>query len=138
AVTWDDGANAKVGSGDIWGELRAASQKDGVVAKSVGDVDKGLIEGERVDAAYEVPLLAHATMEPQNCTVRLTPGACEIWTGTQVQTRAQEYAAKAAGIPIDQVTVYNHYIGGGFGCRLEADMVAIAVRIAKEVSTPVK
>jgi isoquinoline 1-oxidoreductase beta subunit len=70
--------------------------------------------------------------------VRLTPGACEIWTGTQVQTRAQEYAAKAAGVPVDKVTLHNHYIGGGFGRRLEADMVESSVRIAKEVSTPIK
>jgi isoquinoline 1-oxidoreductase beta subunit len=137
-ATWDEGPNAEVGSADIWNELRAASKKDGVVAKSEGDVEKGLTQGERFDADYELPFLAHATLEPQNCTVRLTADACEIWTGTQVQTRAQEYAAKAAGIPIDKVVVYNHYIGGGFGRRLEADMVGSAVRIAKEVSTPVK
>ena len=95
-------------------------------------------QGERFDADYELPFLAHATMEPMNCTVRLTPGACEIWTGTQVQSRCQEYAAKAAGLPIDKVTVNNHYLGGGFGRRLEPDMVESAVRIAKEVSTPIK
>ena len=127
-VTWDEGQNANINSADVWNELRAASQKDGVVAKSEGDVDKGLTQGERIDAEYELPFLAHATMEPQNCTVRLTAGACEIWTGTQVQSRAQEYAAKAAGLPIDSVTLHNHYIGGGFGRRLEADMVASAVR----------
>ena len=110
-------------SADIWNELRAASKKEGVVAKSEGDVEKGLTQGERFDADYELPFLAHACLEPQNCTVRLTPGACEIWTGTQVQSRAQEYAAKAAGLPIEKVTVYNHYIGGGFGRRLEPDMV---------------
>ena len=137
-VTWDEGQNANINSADVWNELRAASQKDGVVAKSEGDVDKGLTQGERIDAAYELPFLAHATMEPQNCTVRLTAGACEIWTGTQVQSRAQEYAAKAAGLPIDSVTLHNHYIGGGFGRRLEADMVASAVRVAKEVPTPIK
>jgi isoquinoline 1-oxidoreductase subunit beta len=137
-VTWDEGPNAKISSADIWNQLRAASKKDGVVAKSEGDVEKGLRQGERFDADYEVPLLAHATMEPMNCTVRLTAGACEIWTGTQVQSRAQEYAAKAAGLPIEKVTVYNHYIGGGFGRRLEPDMVESAVRVAKEVSTPVK
>ncbi len=137
-VTWDEGPNAKINSADIWNELRAASKKDGVVAKSEGDIDKGLTQGERFDADYELPFLAHATMEPMNCTVRLTPGACEIWTGTQVQTRCQEYAAKAAGLPIDKVTVNNHYLGGGFGRRLEPDMVASAVRIAKEVSTPIK
>ncbi len=123
AITWDEGANAKLNSNDIWDDLRAASQKDGVVAKSVGNVDKGLTEGETIDADYELPFLAHATMEPQNCTVALTPGACEIWTGTQVITRAQAAAAEAAGVPVDKVTVHNHYIGGGFGRRLEADMV---------------
>ena len=137
-VTWDEGANAKVNSSDIWDDLRAASRKDGVVAKSVGDVDKGLTEGEKIEADYELPFLAHATMEPQNCTVALTPGACEIWTGTQVITRAQAAAAEAAGVPVDKVTVHNHLIGGGFGRRLEADMVATAVRIAKQVEGPVK
>ncbi|MGB6419211.1 MAG: molybdopterin cofactor-binding domain-containing protein, partial [Pseudolabrys sp.] len=137
-VTWDEGPNAKIYSADIWNDLRAASKKDGVVAKSEGDVEKGLVQGERFDADYELPFLAHATMEPMNCTVRLTPGACEIWTGTQVQSRSQEYAAKAAGLPIDKVTVNNHYLGGGFGRRLEPDMVASAVRIAKEVPTPIK
>ena len=137
-VTWDEGQNANINSADVWNELRAASRKDGVVAKSEGDVDKGLTQGERIDAEYELPFLAHATMEPQNCTVRLTADACEIWTGTQVQSRAQEYAAKAAGLPIDSVTLHNHYIGGGFGRRLEADMVASAVRVAKEVPTPIK
>ena len=137
-VTWDEGPNARVNSAKIWDELRAASKKEGVVAKSEGDVDKGLTQGERLDADYELPLLAHATMEPMNCTVRLMSDACEIWTGTQVQTRCQEYAAKAAGLPIDKVTVNNHYLGGGFGRRLEPDMVASAVRIAKQVSTPIK
>ena len=137
-VTWDEGPNAKINSADIWDELRAASKKDGVVAKSEGDVNRGLTQGERIDADYELPLLAHATLEPQNCTVRLTPETCEIWTGTQVQSRAQEYAAKAAGLPIDKVIVYNHYIGGGFGRRLEPDMVESAVRIAKQVAAPIK
>jgi isoquinoline 1-oxidoreductase beta subunit len=137
-VTWDEGQNANINSADVWNELRAASRKDGVIAKSEGDVDKGLTQGERIDAEYELPFLAHATMEPQNCTVRLMAGACEIWTGTQVQSRAQEYAAKAASLPIDSVTLHNHYIGGGFGRRLEADMVASAVRVAKEVPTPIK
>ena len=137
-VTWDNGPNAQISSNDIWENLRAASQKDGVVAKSIGDVSKGLTQGDRYDADYEMPFLAHATMEPQNCTVQLTPGACEIWTGTQVISRAQQAAAQAANLPIDKVTVHNHYIGGGFGRRLEVDMVASAVRIAKQVDAPVK
>jgi isoquinoline 1-oxidoreductase beta subunit len=137
-VTWDEGPNAKIDSAAIWNDLRTASKKDGVVAKSEGDIDRGLTQGERFDADYELPLLAHATMEPMNCTVRLTPGACEIWTGTQVQSRCQQYAAKAADVPIDKVAINNHYLGGGFGRRLEPDMVESAVRIAKKVSTPIK
>jgi isoquinoline 1-oxidoreductase beta subunit len=137
-ITWDEGANAKINSSDIWDDLRAASKKDGAVAKSVGDVAKGLSQGDRYEGEYELPFLAHTTMEPMNCTVHLTPGACEIWTGTQVMTRVQEYAAKAANLPLDNVTVHNHYLGGGFGRRLEADMVTSAVRIAKQVDTPIK
>ena len=137
-VTWDEGPNAKIDSAAIWNDLRTASKKDGVVAKSEGDIDRGLTQGERFDADYELPLLAHATMEPMNCTVRLTPGACEIWTGTQVQSRCQQYAAKAADVPIDKVAINNHYLGGGFGRRLEPDMVESAVRIAKKVATPIK
>ena len=137
-ITWDEGQNAQLSSSDIWEDLRAASKKDGAVAKSTGDIAKGLSQGETLEAAYELPFLAHATMEPQNCTVHLTPGACEIWTGTQVMTRVQSTAAQAAGLPADKVTVHNHLIGGGFGRRLEPDMVASAVRIAQHVDGPVK
>jgi isoquinoline 1-oxidoreductase subunit beta len=137
-IAWDEGPNAKFSSAEIWAELRAASKKDGVVAKSTGDVAKGLAQGERVEGEYELPFLAHAPMEPMNCTVRLTPGACEVWIGTQVMTRVQQVAAKAAGLPLDKVTVHNHLLGGGFGRRLEADMVDSAVRVAKHVDAPIK
>ena len=137
-IRWDSGTNTQLTSSDIWNDLRAASRKDGAIAKSIGDVDKGLTQGDKYDGEYELPFLAHATMEPQNCTVRLTPGACEIWTGSQVVARVQQAAAAASGFPIDKVTVHNHYIGGGFGRRLETDMITSAVRIAKEVDVPVK
>lgn len=137
-INWDEGANAKINSSDIWNDLRAASKKDGVVAKSVGDIAKGLTQGERVDGEYELPFLAHATMEPLNCTVHVTPDSCQVWTGSQVISRVQEYAAKAAGLPLEKVKAYNHLIGGGFGRRLETDMVAAAVRIGKRVDGPVK
>src|SRR4029077_4673497 len=87
----------------------------------------------RINGEYELPFLAHAPMEPLNCTVHVTSGACEVWTGTQVLTRVQEYAAKAAGLPLDKVTAHNHLLGGGFGRRLETDMVAAAVRLGKHV-----
>ncbi len=137
-ITWNEGPNAKISSADIWEDLRAASKKDGVVAKSVGDIVKGLAQGERFDGEYELPFLAHATMEPMNCVVQVTPDSCEIWIGTQVITRVQQAAAEAAGLPIEKVTVRNHLLGGGFGRRLEADMAASAVRIAKHVDGPLK
>ena len=137
-VTWNEGANAELSSRDIWEKLRAASKHDGVIAKSIGDIAKGLSHGDKFEADYELPFLAHAPMEPMNCTVRLSPGACEIWIGSQVVARVQEAAAKAAGVPIDKVTVNNHLLGGGFGRRLETDMVTSAVRVARHVDAPIK
>ena len=137
-ITWNEGPNAKVSSKDIWQDLRAASAKDGLVAKARGDIAKGLATGELLEAAYELPFLAHAPMEPLNCTVHFKPDGCEIWTGTQVVARCQSEAAKAAGLPVDKVIVNNHLLGGGFGRRLEPDMVVAAVRVAKNVDGPVK
>ena len=137
-IDWDEGPNATVNSNDIWRELRAASEKDGAVARSEGDIGKALATGDRMDAAYELPFLAHATMEPINATVHCTASSCEIWIGTQVMTRVQSEAAKAAGLPVEKVTVNNHLLGGGFGRKLEADMVVAAVRIAKQIDGPVK
>src|SRR5258708_6320692 len=137
-VDWDEGPNAKISSKDIWQHLRSASEKDGAVAKSVGDIAKGLSTGEKFEAAYELPFLAHAAMEPLNATVHVRPDACEIWTGTQIVSRVQSEAAKAAGLPVEKVIVNNHLLGGGFGRRLEPDMVVAAVRIAKQVDGPVK
>ena len=137
-VDWDEGPNARISSKDIWNDLRAASEKDGAVAKSVGDIKKGLATGERLEAAYELPFLAHATMEPVNATAHVKPDSCEVWTGTQIMTRVQSEAAKAAGLPVEKVTVNQHLLGGGFGRKLEPDMVVAAVRIAKQVDGPVK
>jgi isoquinoline 1-oxidoreductase subunit beta len=137
-IDWDEGPHARLSSNDIWQDLRAASEKDGVVAKSEGDIAKGLASGDRLDASYELPFLAHATMEPLNATVHVKPDSCEIWVGTQIMTRVQSEAAKAAGLPIEKVTVNQHLLGGGFGRRLEPDMVVAAVRIAKQVDGPVK
>lgn len=137
-VTWDDGPNAHISSQDIWAQLRAASEKDGAVAKSTGDIAKGLATGDKVEAAYELPFLAHTTMEPLNCTVHVKPDSCDIWVGTQIMTRVQSEAAKTLGLPIDKVSVNQHLLGGGFGRRLEPDMVIAALRIGKQVDGPVK
>jgi isoquinoline 1-oxidoreductase beta subunit len=137
-ITWDEGANANVSTADVWTKIRAASEKEGLVAKTEGDTAKGFAQGEKLDAAYEMPFLAHATMEPLNCTVHVQPDACEVWVGSQVLSRAQKAAANALGIPVEKVTIHNHLIGGGFGRRLETDYVDKAVRIAQKVEGPVK
>ncbi len=133
-VTWDEGPNAGVTSDSIWRDLRAASAGDGVVAKTVGDVERGLGQGDRVEAAYELPFLAHATMEPMNCTVQLKPGSCELWLGTQIISRVQGTVAQLLGLPPEKVTVHNHFLGGGFGRRLEPDMALKAVRVAQQLN----
>ena len=137
-IDWNEGPNARISSKDIWQDLRAASEKDGAVAKSTGDIAKGLATGDRVEASFELPFLAHATMEPLNATIHVKPDSCEIWTGTQIMARVQSEAAKAAGLPVEKVIVNNHLIGGGFGRRLEPDMVVAAVRVARQVDGPVK
>jgi len=136
-ITWDDGPDAGVDTAQIMARLKAASTRRGVVGKSVGDVGKALAS-DAVEAVYQVPFLAHATMEPMNCTAHVTPTSCEIWTGTQVMSRAQKSAAEITGLPLDKVIVHNHLIGGGFGRRLEFDPVSKAVRIAQHVDGPVK
>jgi isoquinoline 1-oxidoreductase subunit beta len=135
-IDWNEGPHAKLSSADIWADLRAASAKDGVVAKSEGDIAKA--SGDKFEASFELPFLAHATMEPLCAAVHFKGDSCEIWTGTQIMAQVQSEAAKALGLPVEKVTVNNHLLGGGFGRKLEPDMVVAAVRIAKEVDGPVK
>jgi isoquinoline 1-oxidoreductase subunit beta len=138
-IVWSEGAHAQLSSADIWQDIRSASQRDGVIAKSQGDIEKGLANGQRFEADYELPFLAHAPMEPLNCTVWLKADSCEMWLGTQVIARVQQTTAALTGLPIDKVTVHNHLIGGGFGRRLEPDMALTAVRIAQRMNgVPVK
>lgn len=138
AVTWDDGANAHIDSKLIWEDIRQASTQKGVVAKTTGDADKGLGDGDRLDASYELPFLAHATMEPLNCTAHVTPDGCELWIGTQIIARVQSSVAKTLGLPAGKVTVHQHLLGGGFGRKLEPDMAIKIARIAQKVDGPVK
>ena len=136
-ITWDEGPNANVNTALVRERLVAASTRPGVVAKSVGDVAKSLSQ-DAIEVTYDVPFLAHAPMEPMNCTVHVTPTSCEVWVGIQVMSRAQATAAQVTGLPLDKVTVHNHLLGGGFGRRLEVDAVTKAVRIAQHVDGPVK
>jgi len=136
---WIAGRNASVSTEEIVRRLEAASRNTGAVARAVGDVDQAKsAAAASLSAVYEVPFLAHATMEPMNCTVHVQPDGCDVWVGTQVVTRAQAAAARICGLPLDRVRVHNHLIGSGFGRRLETDFIEQAVAIAKHVSDPVK
>src|SRR5712675_839003 len=138
-ITWDEGQYAKLTTAAIAHELEAATRNPGAVAQNIGDADQAMASAAtKVEATYEVPFLAHATMEPMNCTAHVRKDDCEIWVGNQALGRAQAVAAKAAGLPLDKVVVHNHLIGGGFGRRLEVDGVIRAVQIAMQVDGPVK
>jgi isoquinoline 1-oxidoreductase beta subunit len=139
AIEWDEGPHAKLSTKEIASELERATLNPGAVAQNIGDADAAMAgSATKVEATYEVPFLAHATMEPMNCTVHVRPDGCEVWVGSQVVARAQAAAAKTAGLPLDKVVVHNHLIGGGFGRRLEVDGVIRAVQIAQQVDGPVK
>jgi isoquinoline 1-oxidoreductase beta subunit len=139
SIRWNEGPYAQLGTAAIVRQLEVASQTPGVVARKTGDVAGALASAaSKVEAVYQLPFLAHATMEPANCTVHVRPDRCEVWVGTQVLSRAQAVAAQVAGLPLEKVRVHNHLLGGGFGRRLEVDYVAQAVAIAKQVRGPVK
>jgi isoquinoline 1-oxidoreductase beta subunit len=138
-IEWDDGPHAGLTTEEIARELEQATLGSGTVAQNIGDADKALAgAATKVEATYQVPFLAHATMEPMNCTVHFRKDECEIWIGSQAMARVQAMAAKAAGLPPEKVIVHNHLIGGGFGRRLEADGAVRAVQIAQHVDGPVK
>lgn len=139
-ILWDDGDNINVSTASIRAELATAS-KDGtpiVALNQQGAID-GLSKGtKRVDATYELPFLAHATMEPINTIVHVQPDGCDIWCGTQVPATAVILAAQITGLPQEKVRMHNQLIGGGFGRRLEADSIAQATAFAKQVDYPLQ
>jgi CO/xanthine dehydrogenase Mo-binding subunit len=138
-IEWDEGPNAKLSTADIVDDMAKASEADGSTVRRDGDVAKALSGAEqKLEAIYQVPFLAHTTMEPVNCTVDVRQDACEIWVGIQVMGRAQAVAAALTDLPPEKVIVHNHMLGGGFGRRLEVDFIAKAVDIAKQIKGPVK
>ncbi|MBV8239671.1 MAG: xanthine dehydrogenase family protein molybdopterin-binding subunit, partial [Hyphomicrobiales bacterium] len=141
APSWDVGDHSGVSSRTISANLHEAlSAADARVGRNDGDVDRALGEAvKRIEADYEVPFLAHATMEPQNCTAHVTAELVEIWVPTQDGETALAIAADAAGVPPGRVVVHKMMLGGGFGRRgIFQDFVRQAVVIAKEVGQPVK
>ena len=138
-IEWDDGPNAHVTTASIVAQMARASENNGVVARADGDFAKAIpTAARRIEAIYEMPFLAHAAMEPMNCTVHVTKDSCDIWVGIQVVARAQATAAQVTGLPPEKIQVHNHLIGGGFGRRLDVDGITQAVAIAKQVDGPVK
>jgi isoquinoline 1-oxidoreductase beta subunit len=137
-IEWDAGPNAKLDDAAILKGLKAAAPNEGKVARNDGDAIAALKKGRVVRADYELPLLAHATLEPQNCTASVTADGCEIHAPTQIQIVAQGAAAAAAGLKPEQVRVHTTFLGGGFGRRLEVDFIPAAVQASKAVGKPVK
>ena len=139
AIQWDDGPHARVNNADIIRQLEETSQQPGVVARNEGDAAKALAgASKRIDAIYQLPFLAHAAMEPMNCTVHVRKDSCDLWVGTQAPTLTQAKVAEVTGLPKSAVNLHNHLLGGGFGRRLEPDGSVLAVRIAQHVEGPVK
>src|SRR6266446_5288594 len=139
AIQWDDGPNATVSTADIVRQLEEASKQPGVVARNEGDAEKALAgAAQRIDAIYQQPFLAHAAMEPMNCSAHVRKDGCDLWVGTQAPTLTQTLVAQLTGLPKDAVRIHNFLLGGGFGRRLEADGSILAVRVAQHVDGPVK
>lgn len=140
-IEWDLGPNASLDSTALREQFHQLAATTGTTAAQAGSVDDGLRRAARtIEAEYAFPYLAHAPMEPENCTVRIGAGECEIWTGTQFQGLDQQIAAQITGLKPEQVDIHTTFLGGGFGRRanFQSDFVAEAAHVAKAAHAPVK
>lgn len=141
-VEWDEGPVAAVSSASITQLFTERAGQAGAVARHDGDPDGGLSgAATTLEADYEMPFLAHATMEPMNATAHVRPdgGGVEIWAPTQFQTGAQGIGAAIGGVPPEKVQVHTTYLGGGFGRRFELDFIQEALETSKAAGgVPVK
>jgi isoquinoline 1-oxidoreductase beta subunit len=139
SIQWDEGANANLSSATIRAAMVAMAEKPGVVGRSNGDAAAVMAgAGKKLEAVYEAPFLAHACMEPLNCTAHVKADSCEIWASTQMQSGARQTAAKITGMKPEQVQVNSMFMGGGFGRRGGVDFIGEAVEISKAAGAPVK
>nr|WP_194300949.1 molybdopterin cofactor-binding domain-containing protein [Acetobacter oeni] len=140
AITWNEGPNASIDTHRIYSELHAAlAEPKPIIAKSKGDAAAAMTRAaSRYEATYQQPLLAHAPMEPINCTIHIRPDSADVWVGTQVPMWARDSVADIADLPKDKVRLHCQYIGGGFGRRLEYEYVTQAAQFAKQVPYPLK
>jgi isoquinoline 1-oxidoreductase subunit beta len=138
-IEWDEGPNANNSSEAIHNLFVERAKEPGAIARKDGDADAALATAfKKVDAIYEVPFLAHATMEPMNCTADVRPDSCHIYAPTQFQTFDQNTGARITGLKPEQVFIHTQYLGGGFGRRAEQDFVTEAVELSKAVGAPVQ
>jgi isoquinoline 1-oxidoreductase beta subunit len=138
-LTWDAGPNAGLDSDDVFETLAKAAPGSGIPVRSDGDAAAALKSAaKKISAVYQLPLLAHATLEPMNCTADVRADGCDLYVGTQWQDMAQATAAKAAGLEPAQVNVHTTLLGGGFGRRIEMDFIPAAVEASKALGQPVK
>ena len=139
-VEWSDGVNGAASTEQMQAALVEALKGKGIIAKEKGSFDEALkAPGARqIEAVYHSPNLAHATMEPMNCTVRVSKDKCELWLGTQAPVRAQAAVAKLTGLAVEKVQIHNYLLGGGFGRRLDVDFVEQATRLALQAKVPLK
>src|ERR1051325_1086210 len=139
-VEWDEGKVAQWSSDGIWRAFAAAAERSGEMVRTVGDVDAGLKGAARtVEATYQAPYLAHACMEPMNCTAQLRGNACEIWAPTQNPQGIERTAAQLTGLSPESIIVHVTYLGGGFGRRGgPMDYATEAVELAKQIDAPVQ
>lgn len=137
SITYENDAST-LSSADVFRSLAALADRPGAEARRVGDVDAALARASKVEATYEAPYLAHATMEPMNCTADVRSDRVEIWAPTQNPQGAQQAAARLAGVPLDRVTVHVQLLGCGWGRRSGTDFVQDAVETSKAIGGPVQ
>ena len=135
-VTWDDGPNKGLNTAAVTASLKQAASKKGVSLYLAGDPAKA--SGRHISAEYELPFMAHAPMEPGNCTASYLGTNCELWAPTQVPQDCRDSVAQAIGLDPDQVKVNVTLMGGGFGRRLEHDYAVEAALVSKAINAPVK
>jgi isoquinoline 1-oxidoreductase beta subunit len=139
SVDWDLGPHATFSSDALRGSLQALLAAKGFVARSEGDAEKRLSEAARkLDAVYEFPFQAHATMEPPTCIADVREGGCEIWVGSQNPNPVQDRVSRLLGLRPEQVKIHITLLGGGFGRRLAWDFPMEAVEVSKAAGMPVK
>jgi CO/xanthine dehydrogenase Mo-binding subunit len=138
-IEWDFGENGDASTEALRKELAEKAAMPGEVLRDDGDTEGAFASSEEtIEARYELPFLAHATMEPMNCTARVGGGSCDIWSPTQNPQSVQRAVSGMLGLPEDKVNVHVTLLGGGFGRRLYPDTEIEAVKIARRMDAPVK